>query len=576
MGGHYYPGKDKQRRHMRRKTLWYRLFCSSPWKRILSFFVLFYLLFWHGLVPVGEWLVQVGSYLSPAVKKGAKTNWLQYDSTLEVPLLRNEQLGRLQVASERARLQYGSPQRSKLRLDILEDIVPAWYHRNDDKHKKEPPKENLNEDQSKEKVTKNYEKEQDNKKQNSKEKGKRKPAAAEASTAAKNTTAADSLQQQQQIEKKLSEKQSAKDATIERKLQRTTSGDQFPFRTLQTMESYASNHTSCSSSLESNDLQTTLVIQTSISRLWILNETCGRWKDPIIAVIFVPFETPSPDIYIPCPHVQPILYLATKPESDTKAYPVNRLRNIGLDAVTTSHVLTVDIDFVPSRDLHQTIRTTLINQLGVQEDQRALVVPAFDRLPPEPCTTEAACASYLQASEDFLPHSFDDLQACVTAKECEPFQSRVSLGSHSSTQSEEWIQRNWFTGEEHTLLRAVDCFQSARYEPYVVLRWCPSSSDKIVTPEAPYYDERFHGYGKNKIELIAHLRKRGYRFSILPEGFLVHNPHPESTIKEEWNDQEGSDLHSSMDKLYIDFMKELEEKYKEVHGSTIKLCKRPK
>jgi hypothetical protein len=47
-----------------------------------------------------------------------------------------------------------------------------------------------------------------------------------------------------------------------------------------------------------------------------------------------------------------------------------------------------------------------------------------------------------------------------------------------------------------------------------------SAPERIV----PYYDERFHGYGKNKIQHVAHLRVMGYQFAILPEGFIVHYP----------------------------------------------------
>eukprot|EP00980_Cylindrotheca_fusiformis_P002949 scaffold683_cov124-Cylindrotheca_fusiformis.AAC.18 len=558
MGGHYYPGKDKKRRHMRRKTLWYRLFCSSPWRRVACFIILLYVVFWHGLVPFGEWLVQVGGYLSPGVRKGATASWLQFDSTLEIPNLENEEFGRLQVASERARLQYGSPQRSKLRLEILEQIVPSWYHRNDGAREKElAAAEKGGIDSAKSDPDS---KKQGSKKKTTKEKPKHEQAA-KAPTDPKKKEEAESPGQQ------------VKDPNKQRKVQ-LAKGDQFPERNLRTMDGIASKHTSSCPLLEPYDVETTLVIQTSISRLWILNETCSRWKDPIVVVVFVPFDIDPPELSFSCPHVKAILYMASRAESEVQAYPVNRLRNVGLESVATSHVLTLDIDFVPSHNLHEVIRATIQNQLEMHEDSRALVVPAFDRLTPEPCTTEAACESFLKNSKDFLPHSFSDLQSCVKAKECEPFQSSVSWESHSSTRSEEWIQRNWYTGEEPKLLRAVDCFHSARYEPYVVLRWCSTSSETNASPRAPYYDERFHGYGKNKIELISHLRKSGYRFSILPEGFVVHNPHPESAIKEEWNDREGSELHSSMDKLYGQFMHELEEKYKGVQGSSIKLCPR--
>jgi len=77
----------------------------------------------------------------------------------------------------------------------------------------------------------------------------------------------------------------------------------------------------------------------------------------------------------------------------------------------------------------------------------------------------------------------------------------------------------------------------------------------------PYYDERFHGYGKNKIEYIAHLRFLHYEFRILPEGFIVHHPHPDSESKRVWNNVEEEDLHLEMDELYPKFLRELVKRY---------------
>ena len=86
MGGNYYPGKDKKRRHMRRKTLWYRAFCSSNPRKMVSFFVVAYVLFWHVLIPVGDWLLQLGSQLSGGRRKiNDLSSWLQHDTHLVVP-----------------------------------------------------------------------------------------------------------------------------------------------------------------------------------------------------------------------------------------------------------------------------------------------------------------------------------------------------------------------------------------------------------------------------------------------------------------------------------------------------------
>jgi len=122
-----------------------------------------------------------------------------------------------------------------------------------------------------------------------------------------------------------------------------------------------------------------------------------------------------------------------------------------------------------------------------------------------------------------------------------------------------------------------------------VLRWCPSNSNGArgdgtgskkegndgitgnrdgegggggIWPVAPYYDERFYGYGKNKIQYVSHLRLMGYRFAVLPRGFIVHNPHVDSNAKREWTDNaQDSDLHRRMDELYGQFLRELVDRY---------------
>jgi hypothetical protein len=155
-------------------------------------------------------------------------------------------------------------------------------------------------------------------------------------------------------------------------------------------------------------------------------------------------------------------------------------------------------------------------------------------------------------------------------------------------------------------IKSIHCFDSLRYEPYVALRWCPAVSGTTITgggaetgsnsaetgsnnapaqhPVAPFYDERFYGYGKNKIEMISHLRFMGYRFAILPRGFLIHHPHPESVAKDTWNRQlplamnrhhdrkANVDLHEEMDQLYAEFLAALATKYQHQMHEMIRPC----
>ena len=96
----------------------------------------------------------------------------------------------------------------------------------------------------------------------------------------------------------------------------------------------------------------------------------------------------------------------------------------------------------------------------------------------------------------------------------------------------------------------VSCFKNARYEPYVVLPNLPTT---------PIYSEAFTGYGKNKIELITHLRFAGFRFHALPGAFVTHMPHAKSAQKLLW---EAGAHRRSMDALYQKLVAQLVNRYK--------------
>jgi hypothetical protein len=288
-----------------------------------------------------------------------------------------------------------------------------------------------------------------------------------------------------------------------------------------------------------------------------------------------------------------VYHLDTTTESTPESYPVNTLRNVALDAVSTSHILMMDVDFIPSQRLDVMIQSTLVEQQQQQHaasdvhptdknddvmDKVAMVIPAFDRVLHPPCTTHDKCAEHLRTDPHFIPSDFHELQQCYNNDNCIIFQSMDNWDGHSSTRTELWLQQKWYADEAGTdgaksssssknTVRTIPCFDSLRYEPYVVLRWCPVSSESSasasdqnnsVVPIAPYYDERFHGYGKNKIQLISHLRLMGYRFTVIPNGcFIVHNPHVESSSKMVWNNIQDHTLHHSMDVLYQTFLNEL-------------------
>ena len=396
----------------------------------------------------------------------------------------------------------------------------------------------------------------------------------------------------------------------------------------------------------------TLVLQTTVDRVYILEETCERWDGPMVIVLYLSSASLSSKtnslenkgkkivdeaeemsrITGFCPNAVILSHV-----SDEGYYPVNVLRNIGLDAVVTTHVMILDADFIPSKDLYKIISTAITighdrNEKSNNE-RNAIVVPAFERK--TKCNTIDECRMYMLHDPGFIPGSFEDLQECITDEECIVFQSDMNWEGHFDTKSERWMAGDWYDDEETMVgenknggvmgvrggggeggskggdnnnnkiknkvesktkideskrflvdperaLKSLRCFHSNRYEPYVVVPWCPTAASPTSPmpsnqPVSPYYDERFFGYGKNKIQMIAHLRMSGYKFSILPRGFVTHHPHPESSMKKEWSKggEKGNvslNLHREMDTLYQKYWKQLLVKYKKVVKTP--MCKR--
>ena len=72
------------------------------------------------------------------------------------------------------------------------------------------------------------------------------------------------------------------------------------------------------------------------------------------------------------------------------------------------------------------------------------------------------------------------------------------------------------------------------------------------------FDDRFNGYGKNKVQHLVHLRRAGFAFEVLGGGFLIHFPHAKSASKEKWL---HSTAHRDVERLFATFEKEIENKY---------------
>jgi hypothetical protein len=280
---------------------------------------------------------------------------------------------------------------------------------------------------------------------------------------------------------------------------------------------------SCQESI--TDVEFTLVSQLSWNRLWMMEHHCERWKqDMSIAIYIGNNETTTSSIITKESILQELVAMGCRDDirvtlvsgySDQE-YPVNVLRNRALDAVRTSHVVYLDVDFWPSVDLHDVLQLHV--ELLKTDPKQALVIPAFQ--------LNRQCREWRDCRENNIPlmaQQKSELLDLVIAHKGSPFDP-TNAGGHGSTRYQDWLTQK--TDE----LVEIPCVLSNRYEPYLVFRYCR---------ELPPFQEAFTGYGKNKMTWMMQLRRNGYRFSQIGTAFCIHYPHLDSKARMYWNGGEG-------------------------------------
>lgn len=257
-------------------------------------------------------------------------------------------------------------------------------------------------------------------------------------------------------------------------------------------------------------------------------------------------------------------------------FPVNELRNLALSKVKTTHIMYIDVDFWPSDDLYETImgsdeRSSNESSGKFNNDQQqtsnpssqrirkylfddpklALVIPAFQ--------LRRQCKEWKDCREDNLPHmeasrNFNGMTHEMVKHKSITVFDPTNKGGHGSTD-----YKNWF-GQPPGSLVDIECLQSNRYEPFVMIRYCK---------DLPPFQTVFAGYGKNKVTWMMQVIASGYVFSQVGRAYLMHYPHLDSASRQLWNGhgrasktiktRKTDSKRGQVDKLFVDFKRWLEE-----------------
>ena len=280
--------------------------------------------------------------------------------------------------------------------------------------------------------------------------------------------------------------------------------------------------------LSSQQVDFTLVTQTSANRLWLLEEHCRRWGPHQISVTVGGPDLKEKDVYekirgmSSCDLSRMKVTLVTDFQGDLD-YPVNRMRNIALASISTSHAVYVDMDFLLSNNVYDEL---LLHRDSLLDVKTALVMPAFELLPfcelgtiegNSTCTEEQLSiipTTKKQARDLYIPSDGTKYPGGITA-----FDRKWNRHGHASTDYTSWFEQEEFS------LEPLKCITSDKYEPYLVFRNCKN---------VPPFPEDFSGFGRNKIVWVQQLRRAGWKFLRMGGSFVTHLPHDKSNAFHQW------------------------------------------
>ncbi|CAK8685218.1 unnamed protein product [Clavelina lepadiformis] len=287
---------------------------------------------------------------------------------------------------------------------------------------------------------------------------------------------------------------------------------------------------------EENDVS--IVVQLSVDRFTMLEKLCEFWSGPISVALFIS-DADTERIHnliklsTSLNKRKNVAYHLVYQNTIDEIYPINLLRNIALNHAVTDYVLLYDVDFVPMPGLYEYIVSHL-ESIG-NSDKTALIIPAYESL----------------WYKFEMPHTKSELLEQVNKGMITTFRSYLWPQGHAATNFSFWrsaqkpYKVNW----------------EPDFEPYVVVR----------KAECPSYDDRFIGFGWNKVSHIIELDAAGFTFNVMPFGFMIHLPHSPSIDLVKYRSQLS--YRKCIELAKLDFLDYLRQKYGDISSKYVDIYK---
>ncbi|GAA5866428.1 hypothetical protein JCM3774_004680 [Rhodotorula dairenensis] len=293
----------------------------------------------------------------------------------------------------------------------------------------------------------------------------------------------------------------------------------------------------------------TLVTQLSVSRLPRFDRLLDAWNGPVSATVYLvdeddlePLSSYLRNLSSPAsarPTWSRLTLTILKPsyatdESSMLArlrYPINRLRNLAIEAAASPYILVIDVDFVPSPGMHDNLVRHAIplienpysnsNAASPTLRRTAVVIPTF---------------ALALGFEGEMPTTMDRLEELYGSEPQLAMLTDPNSGHGPTSPARlfhQWRSASSSSQKQQSRRGSSDASYEVCYEP----QWEPYYV--LHRASHPYYDERFTDQGGDKQSHALVLNALGYSFRVLVGdgaggGVWVMHPPKTDLASEAW------------------------------------------
>jgi glycosyltransferase-like protein LARGE len=217
-------------------------------------------------------------------------------------------------------------------------------------------------------------------------------------------------------------------------------------------------------------------------------------------------------------------------------YPINAARNRALMLARSELLLLLDVDFLPATSLREAYASSETYCALAQQlvgAQAAAVLPAFGHADHVPSAASGGADVRYDNVAVWLAGKAGVVEA-YTQQQLPGFYERQVPAGQGPTDFRRWL----------TATHAYAIEYKQYFEPYVL----------VAQQHVPWYDERFVGYHRNKVQHCEHMHGLGLQFTVHPAAYVVHVAHAKSPA---FHATHASEHRDRMTRLYAEVQRDI-------------------